>query len=623
MKLSGRTRVYRFGEHTLDVAEHRLKRGEVEISLQPKAFETLVYLVERHGHLVQKKELLDAVWADVAVTEGSLSLRIKEIRQALVDDAQNPRFIKTIPTVGYKFIAAVQEAAEVAQAQTEAPGTPGRLDRPHRSSKNAVLRLLAVIAVVGVIAAAYSFLSEGGSPPGIQSIAVLPFKPLVSSGRDEVLEMAMADTLITKLNRIHQLIVRQLAAVRTYTNLQQDAVAAGRELGVDAVLDSSIQRSGDRIQVTVRLFRVEDAKQLWAEQFNEKFTNIFGVQDAIAEQIVRALAVNLTVEERALFTKHSTQNSAALEFYQRGRYIWAQGTEEGLTKAIDYFEEAIKIDPNYAQAYAGVADSYIMLGSHGLMSMTDSSLQATAAAEQALIIDEQLGEAHVSMGSIRAGDREWVRAEEHYKRAIALIPNDETAHSRYSLYLADAGRFDDAIREAKLAQDISPTSLRANHSLAYAFYMAKRYVEAIEQSRKTLDLDPKYPMAHIIQGLAYVKIGMHAKAASSLDQARQSSNSPDFRALLGYAHAMAGRRDEAQTILKELMELKKRRYVSAFPVAMIYAGLGERKLAIDWLDLATKDRAAHLAALRVDPAFEALREEPHFKHVLRQIGLSQ
>ena len=290
MKLSG-SGVYRSDQYTLEVAEHRLKRGDLEISLQPKAFETLVYLVERHGHLVQKKDLLDAVWADVAVTEGAVSLRIKEIRQALEDDAQNPRFIKTVPTVGYKFIAEVQEPADVTSAQTETPIIVGLLDRPRRPSRKALLTLLGVIAVLVVIAATYSFRSEGGSPPAIRSIAVLPFKPLVPSDRDEVLEMGMADSLITRLNSIGQVIVRQLTAVRRYTNLQQDAVAAGREQQVDAVIDGSIQRSGDRIRVTVRLVRVEDEKQLWADKFDEKFTNIFSVQDSISEQVVRALAL--------------------------------------------------------------------------------------------------------------------------------------------------------------------------------------------------------------------------------------------------------------------------------------------------------------------------------------------
>jgi tetratricopeptide (TPR) repeat protein len=373
----------------------------------------------------------------------------------------------------------------------------------------------------------------------------------------------------------------------------------------------------------VRLVSVEDGKLLWTGQFDEKFTNVFTVQDSISEQVVRALAVQLTGEEKALFTKHSTQNTEAYQLYLLGRYFWAQSTEEGLTKGIGYFRQAIQADPNYARAYAGLADSYILLGSHGSISMTDSSSNAKEAAAQALRIDEQLGEAHVSMASIVADSWDWGLTEKHYKRAIELIPNDEAAHCWYSQYLADAGRFDEAIGEAKLAQEIAPASRQANHALAYAFYMARRYVEAIEQSRKTLELDPNYPVAHIIIGLAYVQTGMHARAVLALQEARQRSDSPDFLALVGYAHAMAGRKNEARSVLDELMELSKKRYVSSFPVAMIYTGLGETKLAIERLERAIEERGAHLRALRVDPAFDSLRSGPQFAQVLRQMGLSQ
>jgi tetratricopeptide (TPR) repeat protein len=239
------------------------------------------------------------------------------------------------------------------------------------------------------------------------------------------------------------------------------------------------------------------------------------------------------------------------------------------------------------------------------------------------MIDEQLGEAHVSMASILAGSWEWVLAEKHYKRAIELMPNDQAAHCWYSEFLADAGRFDEAIREAKLAQQIAPTSRQGNHSLAYVFYMARRYVEAIEQSRKTLELDLTFPLRMSLSGCPMCKWECMRALPFRFNRARQLFDSPDFLALLGYAHAVAGRKTEARSVLEELMELSKKRYVSSFPVAMIYTGLGERKLAIERLERAIKERAAHLAGLRVDPAFDSLRSEPQFAHILDQIGLSQ
>ena len=613
-------KVYQFGPYTLEVAEHRLRHGDREVSLPPKAFETLVYLVERHGHLVKKNELLDALWVDVAVTEGVLTLRIKEIRQALGDDAQNPRFIRTIPTVGYKFIADVQEPAEVEQAQIDSTTRLTPQDRPQRRSKKALLSLLAAIAVVGVIAATYSLLPKRVSPPAIQSIAVLPFKPLVRGDRDEALEMGMADSLITKLNSASQLIVRQLNAVRNYTNLEQDAIAAGREQDVDAVVDGSIQKSGDRIRVTVRLVRVEDGKQLWSGQFDEKFTDVLAVQDSISKQVADALALKLTGEEQALMTKHDTQNSEAYQSYVWGRYFWDQGTEEGLTKGIAYFRDAINKDPMYALAHAGLADYHIRQGFYGFSPMAESYPQARASAEKALAIDDRIGEAHVSMAKVLADYYwEWDLAEMHFKRASELIPNDQSAHSAYSQYLARTGRFEEAIQEAKRALAIAPTSRQGNHSMAFAYYFAGRYKDAIEQSEKTLQLDPNLPVAHLLRGLTYVRLGMNEDAVAAIQKARQLVNTPDFLALAGYVHGMTGNTTEARSILEKLRQLSKERHVAYFNLAMIHTGLGEKQLALECLEKAFNERAWELGQLEIDPMFESLRADPQFSDLARRV----
>jgi DNA-binding winged helix-turn-helix (wHTH) protein/TolB-like protein/Flp pilus assembly protein TadD len=624
------TRIYRFGEYTLEVEEHRLKRGSLEISLPPKAFETLVYLIERHGHLVKKNELMDAVWADVNVTEGALTLRIKETRQALEDNAQQPRYIKTIPRIGYKFIADVEEITEIRPA-VEDIREQGRVRSEavfsaRRRGWNPLLLLaLAGVALFGLAFATYSLLPERAvSPIPIKSLAVLPFKPLAASDRDEALEIGMAESLIARLNNITDVIVRPLSAVRNYTALEQDAVAAGRELGVDAVLDGSIQRSGERIRMIVRVVRVEDGTPLWTSPFDEKFTNIFSVQDSISEQVVEAFSLKLTGEERASLTKHSTQNSEAYRLYLWGRYFWDQSTEEGLTKGIEYFQQALAKDPKYALAYTGLADSYILLGSYGSIPMADSYRKAMEAAAHALRIDERLGEAHVSMGSILADHYwEWAQAERHYKRAIELIPNDQAAHAWYSQFLARVGRFEEAIREAKLALEFAPTSRAGNHAVAFAFYFARRYAEAIEQAEKTLELDPDFPVAHAIIGMAYIRTGMHERAISKLQRARELFDSPDFLGLVGYAHAMAGKNNEARSVLEELHELSKKRHVASFPVAMIYVGLGEKKLAFGWLERAFKERAWELGSLKVDPIFDSVRADPQFADLLRQVGLSQ
>jgi TolB-like protein/DNA-binding winged helix-turn-helix (wHTH) protein/Flp pilus assembly protein TadD len=611
---------YRFEPYVLEVSEHRLRCGDREVPLPPKAFATLVFLVQRHGHLVKKNELLDAVWADVAVTEGVLALRIKEIRQALGDDAQNPRFIKTIPTVGYKFLAGVQEIGEAGQQETQIPPTFTPPDRRWRPSRKALVSILGTVAIVGVIAATYAFRAGRVAPAAIQSLAVLPFKPLVRSDRDEALEMGMTDSLITRLNGTKQLVVRQLNAVRNYNSLEQDAVAAGREQGVDAVLDGSIQRSGDRIRVTVRLVRVEDEKQLWAGQFDETFTDVLTVQDSISKQVADALALKLSGQEQSLLTKHETRSSEAYQAYVLGRYFWDQGTEEGLAKGIAHFQDAIGKDPTYALAHAGLADCYVQQGFFGVLPMAESYRRARASAERALQIDDRLGEAHVSMGKILADHYwEWDLAEMHFKRASELIPNDESAHSFYSQTLARAGRFEEAIREATRALAIAPASRRSNHSLAFAYYFAGRYLDAIEQSKSTLQLDPNLPVAHALRGLTYVQLRRNEDAIASIQKAGQLFKTPDFLALSGYVHGMTGDRKKARSVLAELRQLSRTRHVPSFDLAMVYTGLGEKQLALESLERAFQERAWELGQLEIDPMFEPLRADPQFVDLARRV----
>jgi DNA-binding winged helix-turn-helix (wHTH) protein/TolB-like protein len=627
----GDSRVYRFDNYTLEVEEHRLKRGGVEISLAPKAFETLVYLIERHDHLVKKSELLDAVWADVTVTEGALTLRIKEIRQALEDDAQRPRYIKTIPTVGYKFIGSVAKTpstdSEVETSRPENPTETMGTARPHpvslRFPRKAYLALTVAVTLIGFAFVVYLSLSPShiSDALSVKSIAVIPFRPLVAKDRDEALELGMAESLIAKLNNFQKLAVTPLNAVRNYTSLEQDPVSAGQALQVETVLDGSIQRSGERIRVMVRLVRVKDKTHLWTGQFDETFTSVFDVQDTISEKVVEALALKLTGDELVLLTKRYTQNSEAYQAYYLGRYFWDQGTEEGLRKGIAYFEQALEKDPNYALARTGLADSYILLGSYGTVSMAESYQKARAEAEKALSIDEKLGEAHVSMASILADHYwEWTRAEKHYKRAIELIPNDQAAHNWYSQYLAAAGRFDEATRQAQLPLDIAPASRLSNHTLAFAFYFAGRYEDAIHQSKKTLELDENFPVAHALLGMAYLKSGVHDKAIFELQTARQRFDSPAFLALLGYARAVAGKTNEARETLDELQKLSTKRFVGAFPKAVVYAGLGERRLALDALERAFQERSPELGLLGVDPMFDYIRSDPQFVELLRSVG---
>lgn len=639
--VAGVKRIYRFADFTLDVSEHRLLRENEEIYLQPRTFETLLYLIERHGHLITKKELLDALWADTFVTENALSRCIKEVREALGDDAHQPRYIKTIPRVGYKFIADVgktpnsspttelsptdrigisehfKEKADIERREMTVESIRYRL--ASFVTRRVVFTTIACVALIGIVLLIYSSRGKQVQPsPQITSIAVLPFKPLVNGARDESLEMGIADTLITTLGKVRQLTVRPISAVRKYTALDQDALAAGREQRVDAVLEGSIQRLQDEIRVTVRLLRVTDGAQLWTDKFDQKSNNIFMIQDSISEQVARTVALKLTGEERESLTKRYTSDPEAYQLYLKGRYFLNRSSDQDFRKSIEYFQQALDKDPNYALAYAGLADSYAQLGSFSLVQMKDSYERARIAAMNALERDENLSEAHASLGYIMMNYYwDWPEAEKQFKQAINLNSNYAMAHNWYAQYLAFMGRSDEAIKEAKQAQQIDPLSPWNNS--AFVSFLGRDYDTAILESQKTLELDSNFAVAHMIIGLSFVEKNMTQQGISELQKARDN---PDSQGLLAYAYAVAGKRTEAQEILEELEQLSKQKYVSPFPIAAVYAAFGDRDEAFNQLEKAYAERSWAMGMLKVNPVFDSLRSDPRFTELLRRMNLA-
>ena len=612
-------RIYRFAEFTLNAGEQTLLRGTDEVYLQPKTFETLVYLVERHGHLVKKNELLDALWVDTYVTENALTRCIKEVREALQDDAHQPQFIKTIPRVGYRFIAHVEDLAQ--ESTEKRPGVVS--NEPAKDSRFSSRQLL-LVALGTLILASLAFFvyrsktNEPTNSPKITSIAVLPFKPLVADARDESLEMGMADSLISVLGNLNGITVRPISAVRRYTGLDQDALAAGREQRVDAVLEGNIQKTTDEIRVTVRLLRVTDGVQLWSDKFDQKSTDIFLIQDSISQRVAATLANKLSGAERQLLTKHSTQDPAAYQLYLKGRYFLNKSTEQDFRKAVEYFESALEKDPNYAAAYAGVADAYAQLGSFGLVEMKQSYERAREAIAKALDRDDKLAEAHASLGYILTNYYwNWSEAESQFKQAIELNPNYAMAHNWYSQYLGFMGRPEEALRESKRAQEIDPLSPWTNSG--FISFLARRYDEGIAESQKALELDPQFAAAHMVMGLSYVQKKNYEQAIAELQKAQDN---PDSRALLGYAYGVAGKRDEARHLLEELQRVAKEKYVSPFPVAATYVGLGETDKAFEMLEKAYTERSWAMGMLKVNPIFDPIRSDQRYIELLRRMNLS-
>ena len=455
-----------------------------------------------------------------------------------------------------------------------------------------------------------------------RAIAVLPFRPISSAGRDEYLELGMADALITKLSNIEEIVVRPTSSVRKYTDLEQDSTVAGRELRVESVLEGSIQRRDNQLRVTARLVTVEDGRTLWAGKFDEDFTDLFAVQDSISEKVAGALALKLTGEEKERLTKRYTDNTAAYQHYLRGHYFFNKRSLEGYNKAIEYYQRAIEIDPNYALAYTGLADCYANCSTMEI-SPKHASIKARSAAMKALEIDDTLAEAHNALAHVNVNlDWDWLSAEREFKLALNLNPNYVEAHHRYSHYLVAMGRFEESLTESLRGLELDPLDLTMNTHLGWHRLMAGHNDQAIEQLKKTLELDKSFVMARHYLAQAYERKGMYREAIAELQKVRDLYGPSQIASgLLGHAYAVAGQRDEAQKMIDELKEQSKREYVWPYNIAIIHVALGEKDQAFEFLEKACDDGSDDLIYLNVDQMFDSLRSEPRFKKLLRRIGL--
>ncbi len=451
----------------------------------------------------------------------------------------------------------------------------------------------------------------------------MPFKPLVAENRDEVLEIGMADTLISRLGDNREIVVRPLSSVRKFGNLEQDAAAAGRSLDVEAVLDGSIQRWGDDIRVNARLIKVADGTLLWSGTFDEKFASIFTVHDAIANRVAAALALQLGQNEKARLAKHHTENIEAYQLYSRGRFHVFKLTPQEVQKGIAYFEQAIAIDREYALAYAGLADAHRSLALGSEMLPTDSLPKAKAAALKAVELDDTLSEGHTALAAtVFWGDWDWKEAENQFKRALELDPNSASAHLFYSHLLSNLGRHTEALAEIKLARQLDPLfpfgGALEGQSLAYA----GRLDEALERLRKTSELEPNFWMPHLFTSAIYIEKGMYAEAVSEARLVRKLAPSQTASvAFECYALAQMGKREKVRPALDELLKLSGERFVPPYHFALIYTGLGEKDEALKWLERGFEQRDPKMTFMKVDSKLNSLRSEPRFIDLIKRMNL--
>jgi DNA-binding winged helix-turn-helix (wHTH) protein/TolB-like protein/Flp pilus assembly protein TadD len=632
--------IYAFGNFRLDVSKRLLFCGGEPISLTPKVFDTLVCLLEHHDKVLGKDDLMSAVWPDTVVEENNLGQNISKLRSVLGESPGDHRWIVTLPGRGYRFVGAVtllSSEEEISRrvglpgpAPEQNPSATAGLSLPKQATRGFRARfgyfviaglLMALLAVSAVY-----FLRLRNSTSAhstVESIAVLPFKPLVPESRDEALELGMADTLITKLSNSTNLIVRPISSVRRYGGIEQDPVAAGRELAVDAVLDGTIQRWGNRIRVAARLVSVRDNKTLWADQFDRGFGDIFDVQDSISERAAAELLPRLTGEQKEALAKRYTENAAAYDLYLKGRLFWSKRTPEATGKAAEYFQQALQQDPTYALAYAGVSDCYRTLPIMSDVPSRQAFPKAKQAALKALELDNNLAEGHSALAYVEYFfEWDWAGAEREFRRAIEINPNDPLAHLGYAHLLSTLGRRDQALAEIDHAITLDPLSPFVVTIKGELLFHAHRYSEAIKEVNKALEIEPNFWIGQIVLGESYERLGNYEQAIKSLRIAAQSSGGiTQATSLAGYVYAVSGQHEQAEQALQTLRITSQTRYVPPYNFALLCQGLGNSDQALTWLEKGYEQRDVHMAFLPVDSKWDTLRSNPRFIELTKHLNL--
>ena len=462
-----------------------------------------------------------------------------------------------------------------------------------------------------------------GRPSPIESLAVLPLENISGDPEQEYFAEGMTDALITDLARIGALRVISRTSVMRYKGTKKPLAEIARELRVDAVVEGSVLRSGDRVRINARLIHAATDRNLWAQSYERDLRDVLAMQSEVAQAVAQEIRVAVTPREASHLANVRAVNPDAYNDYLRGRFHWNRRTRDELMKAIDFFEQAIAKDPGYAPAYAGLADCYVVLWGSAEVPFETAHPRARVAAKKALEIDETLAEAHTSLASIHLFSYEWRDAENEFRRAIELNPGYATAHHWYALYLSAVGRHEEAIQRIQRAQELDPLSLIINANVGWCLYLARQYDRTIEQSRKTLELDANFAVARGYLAQAYVEKGMLAEGIAEFQKAiALSGGEVSYRAELANAYAAAGQRSRAQELLAELKELSRQKVVSAIDIALIYAGLGDRDQAFAWLQKSFENRDARLNNLNVHPRFDVLRPDPRFAVLLRRMGLA-
>jgi TolB-like protein/DNA-binding winged helix-turn-helix (wHTH) protein/Flp pilus assembly protein TadD len=621
-------RFFEFGRFRLDQTGRLLFCGDQSIPLPPKAADVLLLLVQNAGNVVEKEQLLKTVWPEAYVEEGSLARAISLLRKALEEGGNGREYIATISKRGYRFVVPVRETGEL---------SPGPEPVVQAGGGNQRKKVIAVTfgATVALVALVFVALRMNGirtrlfgqaATAHIDSIAVLPLRNLSDDREQDYFADGMTDALITDLGKVSALRVISRTSVMRYKDTKKQLPEIARELQVDALVEGTVARSGDRVRITANLVQASPERHLWAETYERDLRDVIALQNDVARTITQQIQVELTPEEHARLSASSAVDPEAYKLYMKGRYFWVKRNRESFNRAMDFFQQAIDRDPSYAAPYSGIADCYVLFGSSfdvGGAAPSEVQPKAKAAALRALALDSSLSDAHNSLAYVKLTyDWDWQGAEAEFKRSLELNPGYAHGHHWYAHLLFSAGRQDEALAESTRALDLDPVSPIINLHLGWHYLYTKQYDRALEQLAKTLELDPDYALAHWYRGLAFAQKKMYADALRELDKAKELLPANlTVQADIGHVYAISGDKRTAERILAGLRDESARRYVNPYELALIAVGLGQKDEALKLLDQAFRGHSDMLIYLKADPRLDPIRSDSRFVDLVRLVGI--
>jgi TolB-like protein/DNA-binding winged helix-turn-helix (wHTH) protein/Tfp pilus assembly protein PilF len=645
------TRILHFGVFEVDLKAGELRKHGLRLKLPEQPFQVLSVLLENPGEIVTREELRSRLWpGDTFVDfDHGLNNAVMRLREVLGDASENPRFVETIPRRGYRFIAPVAGSfppasstipPEIANGHISPdPAKPQLADRLPAAVQSGtagrqwppavrwvLVSVTSLLVCVLSTTVFYQYRRKSAGKivaPQSKSLVVLPLENLSGDKDQEYFADGMTDDLIANLAKIRSLRVISRSTAMSYKGTHKPLSQIASELNVDAVVEGTVLRVGDRVRITAELVQVPTDRHLWADTYESQMGNILALQNRVSSAIVNEIRINLTPEDEERLAKNLAVAPEAYENYLKGRYYWNKRSDENLTRAIGYFEEATHQAPQYSLAYAGLSDCYAIISAEifGTMSPAQAAPKAKAAALQALGIDPTLAEAETSLATVKFNyDWDWNGAAEGFTHAIQQNPSYATAYQRYSLYLMAMGRPEDSFGQIMKARELDPLSISINFSLGWRLYMARQYDRAIQQLRNTLEMDSSYELPHLVLGLAYGQKGDFALAIPELRKAVSLSHgTPLMVSALANAYARSGNKVEAEKLLAELVATSRKSYVSPYYFAIVHVGLGEDEKAIDWLEKAYSDRSNGLVFLKMEPSLDKLRSNPRFQQLQQKL----